>query len=68
MHGGKKNLQPVVNEVCSARRRSAHYGAYRGTKPQESIDYLFDMLLKPGGSEKRGQGQREKLASTLTNG
>lgn len=45
----KKDPQPAVNEVCSARRRSPHYGAYGGTKPRESIDYLFDRSLKPGG-------------------
>lgn len=46
---------------------SNHYVARRGTKPQESIDYLFDMLLKPGGQENGGQGQRKK-SDALTNG
>lgn len=42
---------------------SNHYLACRGTKPQEAIDYLFDMLLKPGGQiEKGGQGQKRKNA------
>lgn len=44
---------------------SNHYVARRGTKPQESIDYLFDMPLKPGGHVNGGQGQRRKL---LTDG
>lgn len=46
---------------------SNHYVARRGTKPQESIDYLFDMLLKPGGQENGGQGQR-KQSDALMNG
>lgn len=28
----KKDLQPAVNEVCSARRRSPRYVAHRGDK------------------------------------
>lgn len=49
-----KPLQPVVNEVCSALGNSNRYVGRRGTKPQESIDYLFDMLLKPGGQVNGG--------------
>lgn len=31
-----------------------------GTKPHEAIDYLFDMLVKPGGQEKRGEKDTHK--------
>lgn len=52
---------------------SNHYLACRGTKPREAIDYLFDMLLKPGGQgEKGGQGQKQggkkEQRVCLTNG
>lgn len=39
---------------------SNHYLACRRTKPQEAIDYLFDMLLKPGGQEEKGTRTEKK--------
>lgn len=37
----KRDPQPAVNEVCSARQRSPHYGAYRGAKPQECLLIIY---------------------------
>lgn len=39
---------------------SNHYLACRGTKPQEAIDYLFDMLLKPRSQEKKKRWDKDR--------